>query len=80
MIAVFGFSVKLRVIESRSLLPPGVVRSKLSLSFEAVTRLPMVKLPTEPTPPGAMVEAPEPAGLRPRSSRRRSGHWPVSRR
>ena len=44
VIAVFGASVKLPVTASRSLLPPGVVKSKLSVRFEAVSRLPMVKL------------------------------------
>ena len=46
---------------SRSLLPPGVVTSKLSVRFEEVVKLPTVRLPTAPMPPGAMVDGPEPA-------------------
>ena len=58
---VLGASVRLLAIVNRSLLPFGVVKSKLSVRFEAVVKLPMAKSPTEPMPPGAITEAPVPA-------------------
>ena len=61
VMAVCWASVSPLVIISRSPLPPGVVRSKLSVvKFDAVTRLPMVNGPIEPIPPGAISEATEP--------------------
>ena len=51
---------QLPVIVSRSSLPPGVVKSKSSVvRLEAVVKLPMTRLPMDPTPPGAISDGAE---------------------